>query len=405
MNGSSRHRTTLTRATTLLAYLLVVALLAGCAQQVIAPTPSAVAVIPPAATATTAAALPTATAAAVATPTTAIQPTSTATAEPAPTPTVVPPGDFVNPVLRNDFPDPGVLHVNGTFYAYATNANGRNVPMAKSTDLVNWELEGDAMPALPTWAQLGGSFVWAPEVIQIGQHYVLYYVARDKQFDKQCIGVAIADSPEGKFKDNNDHPLVCPADEGGAIDPSPLRDGDKLYLYWKNDGNCCGIPTNIYVQELSADGQKLTSPPVRLIGNDQAWEGRVVEAPSMFKHGSTYYLFFSANDYASLNYAVGYATCTSATGPCEQAKDNPILESVLKNPPVIGPGGQTIVQVCDQTWMVYHAWEVSSTGLKTDRRFMWIDPLLWKDGKPDVEGPTTSPVPEPNTSCQKPAGG
>lgn len=303
---------------------------------------------------------------------------------------------FTNPVFRTDFADPGVLKVEDTYYAYATNAIGRNIQVARSTDLIEWELLSDAMPALPGWAQLGGSLVWAPEVAKIGDLFVLYYTARDKQSNRQCVGVATSEKPEGKFKDTNDKPLVCQADEGGTIDASPFFDDGKWYLYFKNDGNCCSKPTHLYVQEMTADGLGLVGEPARLVRNDRAWEGRVVEAPTMWKHDDRYYLFFSANDYAGIEYAIGYATCESPLGPCEDAPENPIVESLLKKPPVIGPGHQTIVMDDDgETWIVYHAWEVSSGGTKTSRRFMWIDPLVWEDGKPVVKGPTIAAQPLP----------
>ena len=58
---------------------------------------------------------------------------------------------------------------------------------------------------------------------------------------------------------------------------------------------------------------------------------------------------------------------------------------------------RTILLVDDdgETWMVYHAWEVTSAGLRGSRRFMYIDKVEWKDGKPDLLGPTTSPQPKP----------
>jgi beta-xylosidase len=313
------------------------------------------------------------------------------------TATTVPSADsFQNPVFRNDFPDPQVLKEDDTYYAYATNASGRNVQAATSKDLVHWQLLTDAMPAIGSWAKLGGSYVWAPEVIKIGDHYVLYYTARDKEADRQCIGVATSDKSQGKFKDSNDHALVCQASEGGSIDPDPFRDGDKLYLYWKNDGNCCGQPTYLYVQELAPDGLSLVGEPKQLVRNDKLWEGAVVEAPTMWKQDGKYYLFYSGNNYAGVEYSVGYANCQSATGPCEDAPENPILKTSLEKPPVIGPGHQTVVLDKDgQTWMVYHAWEVSGAGTKTSRRFMWIDPLEWNDGKPVVHGPTTAPQPMP----------
>jgi beta-xylosidase len=305
-------------------------------------------------------------------------------------------GTFQNPVLRNDFPDPDVLSTTNGYYAYATNGSGRNIQVAHSTDLVHWQLLPDALPAPGPWAKLGGGYVWAPEVIKIAERYVMYYTARDKASNKQCVGVATSNKPDSQFKDPNDHPLVCHPDEGGDIDPDPFRDGDKLYLYFKNDGNCCGRTTYLYVQELAPDGLSLVGAPTQLVSNDKLWEGRVVEAPTMWKHEGKYYLFFSGNDYAGPPYAVGYANCQSPTGPCEDAPENPILASKMDQPPlVIGPGHQAIVQVDGQTWIVYHAWEVTSAGLRGSRRFMWIDRLDWKDGKPDVLGPTTAPQPEP----------
>jgi beta-xylosidase len=313
-----------------------------------------------------------------------------------PTATGTPENVYKNPVLRSDFPDPGVLHVGDTYYAYATNAAGKNVQVARSNDLVNWDILNDAMPALPSWAQPGGSYVWAPEVIQVGNTYVMYYTARDMQSNKQCVGVATSERPEGKFKDRSDHPLVCQADQGGTIDPFPFRDGDKLYLYFKNDGNCCGLSTHLYVQPLAPDGLTLHGQPVSLGQNDALWEGKVVEAPTMFKHDDAYYLFYSANDYAGVNYAVGYARCSKATGPCKDASENPILASQMKRDPnVIGPGGQSLVQVGKQTWIVYHAWDVTADGQQGDNRYMYIDRINWQDGKPRIQGPTTSPQPMP----------
>lgn len=322
-------------------------------------------------------------------------PAASAAAAPAiPTPG---PGEFRNPVLRADFPDPHVIRVGDTYYAYATNAAGKNVQVSTSTDLVQWSQPKEAMPAIASWAQLGGSFIWAPEVIQIGERFLLYYTARDKAADRQCIGVAVADAPEGRFRDSNDAAFVCQAEQGGSIDAHPFRDADgKLYLYWKNDGNCCDQSTYLYAQELAPDGLSLIGEPVRLVQNDRRWEGSVVEAPTMWLHEGRYYLFFSGNGYGGVDYAVGYASCESPLGPCTDAEENPILASVLDTqPPVIGPGHQTIIEDSDgETWLVYHAWEVTGAG-RGSRRFMWIDRLVWNDGVPQVLGPTLEPQARP----------
>jgi beta-xylosidase len=305
--------------------------------------------------------------------------------------TTVPTNTFKNPVIQSDFPDPDIIQVGNMYYAYATNANGKNVQVARSNDMVHWDLLSDAMPALPSWAQPGGSYVWAPSVIRLSGKYVMYYTARDMQSDKQCVGVAVSDKPEGKFKDHSDHALVCQSGEGGTIDPSPLLDNGKLYLYFKNDGNCCGLTTYLYEQQLSSDGLHVINKPTRLVSNDKSWEGRVVEAPDMFVHNGKYYLFFSANDYSGVNYAVGYATCQTAAGPCQEAAENPIVASQTTQPLVIGPGGETLIQVGNQTWMVYHAWNVNADGTQGDSRYMWLERVDWTNGKPHVHHPLTDP--------------
>lgn len=297
---------------------------------------------------------------------------------------------FRNPVFNADFPDPFVLEAGGKYYAYATNGNGRRIQVAVSDDLITWALIKDAMPSAAKWATSQTGLTWAPEVMKINEMYMLYYTSRDIDSNKQCVGVATSDKPEGPFKDISATPLVCQAKEGGTIDASPFRDGDKVYLYFKNDGNCCGMPTHIYVQEMAPDGLRMVGEPTALLVNDQSWEGHVIEAPTMFKKDGKYYLFFSANNYGDEKYAVGYALCDSPTGPCQDAQENPILKSrTNQEPKVIGPGHQTLFQVGDQTWIFYHAWNVDAQGKQGGQRYMWLDQVGWKDGKPVVQGPTT----------------
>jgi beta-xylosidase len=299
---------------------------------------------------------------------------------------------FQNPVIAENYPDPFVLKEGDVYWLYATNSPGKNISLASSADLVHWQLLGDALPELPAWAKQTSGLTWAPEVIKIGDQFVMYYTSRDFASDKQCVGVAVSNKPEGPFQDHNAQPLVCQTLMGGTIDASPYRDDEgKLYLYYKNDGNCCGVATMIFGQELAEDGLSLLGKPERLLRNDQKWEDYVIEAPTMFKHNGRYYLFFSANDYGSSKYAVGYADCESPLGPCEDAQENPILVSDMGNEEqvVMGPGHQHLLQVGDQTWIFYHAWEVLDNGQRTDRRFVWLDRLDWVDGKPVVRGPTT----------------
>ncbi len=311
---------------------------------------------------------------------------------PAPVPVPVPvPAPAPAASSLGDFPDPFVLSAGDTWYAYATNTGGRHVQTARSADLRQWSALPDAMPTLAAWVRADRPDVWAPEVIRLGERYVLYYTARDRASGKQCVGAAVADAPGGPFRDSAAAPLVCQVSEGGTIDASPLATGGRLYLYFKSDGNCCAMPTHLYAQELRADGLTLTGQPVRLLTNQLGWEGRVVEAPGMYLHQGRHLLFYSANDYGGSAYAVGYATCAGPLGPCAAAADGPVLRSRTDGAGLIGPGHQHLFDAGGRTMIAYHAWERLAGGAQGTRRFLYIDQLDWVDGKPVVRGPTMVP--------------
>lgn len=286
--------------------------------------------------------------------------------------------NFENPVFPRDFPDPFILPVQvqdddpygGQYYGYATNARHINIQVIRSADLIEWTRvgrEGDALPRLPDWAAPRQFLTWAPGVLQRDDEYILYYVARDVDGGRQCISYAVSDSPEGPFVDESQHPFICQLDEGGSIDPEPFVDQDgALYLLWKNDGNCCGLPVWIYAQRLSDDGRALVGEPQRLITRDQDWETPLIENPSMHYHDSAYYLLYSANRWDSGDYAVGYARCESPLGPCVKPQNGPIMASVGRT---VGPGGASFFTDFDgDVWVAYHAWIIPNVGYPVGQR-------------------------------------
>lgn len=297
-----------------------------------------------------------------------------------------------NPVLRRDFADPFLLAADGRFFAYATNSGGINVQVSSSPDLKRWSKPAEALVRLPAWAMQDEPDVWAPEVLKLGSRYLLYITARAARGrradgnNRLCIGVAVSDRPDGGFVPV-DQPLVCDPFPEGVIDASPFRDGERLFLYYKNDGNCCERPTWIWAQELEPSGLETVSAPVRLgLVNDQSWEGSVVEAPTMVKHRGDYYMFYSANAYDEPAYAVGYARCEGPMGPCEDAGAPILVTPAGRRPPWLGPGHQSVLEVGDRTFIAYHAWNVRRSGRLDRCRAMHIDELEWTaDGVPVVE--------------------
>lgn len=279
--------------------------------------------------------------------------------------------------IDRNFPDPDLLEVEGTYYAYATNDNARNVQVARSSDGETWELAtDDALPQLPTWVIPGKT--WAPEVSEVSPgNFVMYFTATNFQPTLQCIGVATSTDPNGPFVAQGDGMLVCPEDEGGAIDASTFVDDDGLHLVWKNDGNCCGLDTWISTAPLSPDGVTLTGPAQRLIKQSLSWEGDLVEAPTIVKRDSTYILLYSANSYGDDRYAIGYASAPSLAGPWTK-NEEPLLSTETSDGRYLGPGGQDLVVDDDgRAFLAFHSWDPQYT-----YRSMQIVAVEWDGAVP-----------------------
>jgi hypothetical protein len=305
-------------------------------------------------------------------------------------------------MLDGDFADPFVLRAGSGYYAFASGARGAHLQVAKSSDLSSWTMVGDPLPKLPAWAARTDGLTWAPAVLARGTSFVLYFTTRDARSGFQCISRAIAAHPEGPYLDSSPRAMICQVGDGGgdrgggapasagglcgSIDPSPFVDGDGTpYLLWKSDENAsaCRTAPRLWSQRLSADGLELLGAPSALLARDRAWEGDIVEAPSMIKRGSAYYLFYSANWYDSSAYAIGYAVCSSPTSGCRKMSEAaPFLGSAGT---LLGPGGQELfTDAAGALWMAYHAWTAPRAGYQAggERRLRLARLAFGADGAP-----------------------
>ena len=268
------------------------------------------------------------------------------------------------PAFPFDFPDPDVVRVGSTYYGYATNSATGNIQMIQSTNLAQWKVLGDAVPHLASWARPGGT--WAPGVFDLNGTFVLYYATTDGLTGKQCISVAAAPQPQGPFLDSSSSPLVCQLDLGGSIDPSPFVNADGTpFLTWKSEG-ANGQPPTIWAQQLNATGTALSGQgPTALLQPTQKWEGGVVEGPDMVLWSGRYYLFYSANNWDTANYAIGMAVCQGPTGPCSKPLDHSIVASQAT---MSGPGGPSLFTDNQGGWWIaFHAWLPSAVGYPHSR--------------------------------------
>jgi hypothetical protein len=284
-----------------------------------------------------------------------------------------------------DFPDPDVVLVGGTYFAYATNSVAGNIQIIESTNLTNWNVVGNALPALPSWAAPNAT--WAPAVAQIGGTYLLYYAAdvAGPGGGEECISVATAPQPQGPFIDESSAPLECQPLLGGSLDPSPFTDTNgKVYLEWKSNGGTG--PATIWSEQLdpSGTGFAANATPVQLLVPSQAWEAGVVEAPDLVTSGGHYFLFYSGNNWNSAGYAVGIATCTGPLGPCTKPLSQPILSSSSS---VQGPGGESVfTDTGGSYWVAFDGWVPGAVGYPHSRD-LFLRRLDLSGATPVLEAP------------------
>ncbi len=278
-----------------------------------------------------------------------------------------------------DFPDPSVILVGQTYFAYATNSVAGNIQIIDSPDLSHWTAVGNALPSLPTWASANDT--WAPSVAMIGRRFVLYYAVEVAGTGNECISVATASQPQGPFLDKSAAPLECQESLGGSIDPSSFIDTNgTLYLVWKSGGPGS---SKIWSQQLARNGMSFSpgTNPTQLLVPDQPWESGTVEAPDMLTTGGRYYLFFSGNDWNSSSYAVGVATCIGPLGPCSDVTPTPILSTSAG---VAGPGGESVfADTSGSFWIAFHAWVPGAVGFPNDRD-LYLRPLTFSGPVPTV---------------------
>ncbi|KAL9058258.1 MAG: hypothetical protein Q9162_001857 [Coniocarpon cinnabarinum] len=265
-----------------------------------------------------------------------------------------------------NFPDPTVFHEGNTWYAFATDGNGKRVQMASSTDFNTWTyIDRDAMPTVGGWVNAASAQVWAPSVVKVDDgSFVMYYSAATKQDNrKHCVGAASSSTITGPYTPQP-NALYCPLDRGGAIDASWFVDtGGQRYVLYKIDGNSIGhggscgnsvnpiVPTPILMQAVAGDGVTPQGDPVQLFDNAGASDDGIVEAPSLVKApDGTYVLFFSSGCYRTPDYTVNYATSNAVFGPYTRAAA-PLFKTGTDG--LSAPGGMTIWN--DAVHMVFHA--------------------------------------------------
>lgn len=267
-----------------------------------------------------------------------------------------------NPILAGFHADPEVMysHLTNRYYIYSTTDGvagwgGSYYTCFSSADLTQWQYEGQCLN-LPRDTRWASGNAWAPaieEKLVDGKYRYFFYFSGEAGHGK-AIGVAVADRPEGPFKDLG-YPIVDhrPAGQRGGqqIDVDVFTDPDsgKSYLYWGN-GYMAGAELNDDMLSVKEETVKLMTPQGGTLA-DYAYR----EAPYVFKRNGIYYFLWSVDDTGAANYHVAYGTSTSPLGPITVAQQ-PIVLIQSPEQEIYGTAHNSVLQVpgTDEWYIVYH---------------------------------------------------
>lgn len=275
-----------------------------------------------------------------------------------------------NPIVNYKYlGDPAALVHNGTLYIYAGHDECpapqqfylmNEWCILSTKDMKTFQEHSYKMQAKSfEWAK---GEAWASQVIERDGKFYWYVTVEHKTDPGKSIGVAVADSPTGPFKDARGSALVTNSMTTeytkifwDDIDPTVWIDDDgQAYLFWGN--------TQCYYAKLKKNMIELDGPimPIKL--------PRFTEAPWIHKRGDWYYLSF-ASEFPE---KICYAMSKSINGPWEYKG---ILNEIAGNS---NTNHQSIVEFNGEWYFIYHNGSINPNGCGF-RRSICADKLYYNE--------------------------
>jgi arabinan endo-1,5-alpha-L-arabinosidase len=270
---------------------------------------------------------------------------------------------------------------------------GRGIPSYHSRDLITWERGPSVFTNAPAWVattvpQNRWMYYWAPDVIHLGDRYLLYYAV--SVFGKRTSAIGLATNPtldpgDPKYHWTDEGVVIQTSETNNfnAIDPAASLDtAGNLWLslgsYW----------TGIKLIQLDPKTGKCISedsPMYSLAFNDS------IEASYIYHHEGFYYLFVNWGQCCrgtNSTYEIRVGRSRGITGEYMDKDGVAMMASggtrfLGSQGPFIGPGQTGIVTLGGTNLFSCHFYDGTRRGIST----LAILPLKWDaDGWPEVGG-------------------
>lgn len=277
-----------------------------------------------------------------------------------------------NPVFEGWYADPEGIIYDDTYWIYPTTSDLYEkqtfFDCFSSKDLSKWTKHAAILDTSDVkWARIA---MWAPSVIRNNNKYYLFFAANDvHQGEVGGIGVAVANRPEGPYKDLLGKPLINDIVNGAQpIDQFVFRDDDGThYMYYGGWGHCNMV-------KLNEDFTALVPFEDGRMYKEITPEG-YVEGPFMFKKNGKYYFMWSEGGWGGPDYSVAYAIADSPFGPFKRIAK--ILQQDVNV--ATGAGHHSVMHIpgSDDYYIVYHRRPLNDNG--RDHRATCIDKMTFDD--------------------------
>ncbi len=218
-----------------------------------------------------------------------------------------------NPICQTSFsPDPAPVVFGDELYVYTgmdRDGNNDNYYMTgyqcfSTTDMQNWTNHGVILKDTDIkWIKQNSA--WASQCIERNGKYYYYITGESSVGSGRVIGVFVADSPSGPFRDVNGKALVGP--NWDYIDPTVIVDDDGQAWLMFGNPSCYYVKLKEDMVTLDGEIQKFN---LSLPGGTRYGEG-----PWIYKHDNLYYLVFASFVDGFGGESISYCTGPSVTGP------------------------------------------------------------------------------------------
>lgn len=275
-----------------------------------------------------------------------------------------------NPIFPGWYADPEALVFGQQYWIYPTYSAPYEqqvfMDAFSSPDLVHWTKHPRVLSiGSILWAERA---LWAPSVIEKGGKYFFFFGANDIQNNSELggIGVAVADTPAGPFRDLLGEPLIGQIHNGAQpIDQFVFEDNGRHYMMYGGWGHCNIVRLNEGFTGLVPFEDGATFKEITPRG--------YVEGPFLFKRGGKYYFMWSEGGWGGPNYRVAYAIASSPLGPFER------IGTILQQDPEVatGAGHHSVIHVpnTDDWYIVYHRRPLGEPG--ANHRVTCIDRMTF----------------------------